>query len=181
VALGFGLGICWPRIKPPEVHNISSVLFTIDWFQFAEIFVLWLSWCQILWEQCAEGSKSLYRISKWKKVGSYTGCFIAALKVYIENLWNQVCRWLFHGIYFQPEISTFPVWRFSSLRLYFQFEIFIPVLCFAYWLFASEGFDRLFTGWEKLLKSLFSICNIGFCLQNPLHYSVYIMWKTKLC
>ena len=143
--------------------TLFPVLYTVNWFQFAERCVLWSSWCQISWEQCAEGSKSLYRISKLRNVGLYTGCFIAALKVYIEDLWNQVCRVIFHGIYFQPEISIFPVWSFSSLRVfifpvwsfsslrfYFQFEIFIPVLCFAYWLFASEGFDRLFTGWEKL-------------------------------
>ena len=126
----------WESVGPGsnlrKCITLFPVLYTVNWLQFAERCVLWSSWCQISWEQCAEGSKSLYRISKLRNVGSYTGCFIAALRVYIEDLWNQVCRVILniiHGIYFQPEISIFPVWRFpvlgfiSSLKSLFQCSV----------------------------------------------------------
>ena len=126
----------WESVGPGsnlrKCITLFPVLYTVNWLQFAERCVLWSSWCQISWEQCAEGSKSLYRISKLRNVGSYIWWFITALRVYIEDLWNQVCRVILniiHGIYFQPEISIFPVWRFpvlgfiSSLKSLFQCSV----------------------------------------------------------
>ena len=161
--------------------TLFPVLYTVNWFQFAERCVLWSSWCQISWEQCAEGSKSLYRISKLRNVGSYTGCFIAALKVYIEDLWNQVCRVIFHGIYFQSE-----GFYLSSLK-FFQSEVLFPVwnlyssTLFRILVVCKWGFWQIVYRLGGTVKSPYSICNVGFCLQNPLHYSVYIMWKIKFC